>query len=80
MTTIKHLILVKLEEENEIHGIYNLAELVFTNNRVWLRKQLAQLQQEGSLYVIHNGPGRGRRNIIRRSNRNSPGYPRKVKP
>lgn len=76
MATLKNLILIALEEDKEIHGTNNLAELLLTD-RFWLRRQLDQLEQEGLLDIIRPArPGRGHKNIIRR-NRNSPGYPRR---
>lgn len=79
MSTIKNLILLALEEDkdNEIHGTNHLAELLLTENRAWVRSKLRELQRQGVLNIINSGPGRGRKNIIRR-NRNSPGYPRKA--
>lgn len=77
MSTIKNLILLALEEDNEIHGTNHLAELLLTENRAWVRGKLRELQRQGVLNIIKSGPGRGRKNIIRR-NRNSPGYPRKA--
>lgn len=79
MATIKNMILLALEEDDEIYGTNNLAELLLTKERKWVRAQLRELQQQGFLNIIRNGPGRGHKNIIRR-NRNSPGLPRKVKP
>lgn len=79
MSTIKSLILLALEEDDEIYGTNDLAETLLTKERKWVRITLRGLEQQGLLEIVRNGPGRGRKNIIRR-NRNSPGYPRKVNP
>lgn len=77
MSTLKNLILIALEEDEEIHGTNNLAELLLTRDRFWLRKKITELQQEGLLDIFRPArPGRGHKNIIR-LNRNSPGYPRR---
>lgn len=79
MSTIKNLILLALEDDDEIYGTNDLAQTLLTKERKWVRITLRGLEQQGLLEIVRNGPGRGRKNIIRR-NRNSPGYPRKVNP
>lgn len=80
MATIKNLILIALEDhEGEIHGTENLAELLLSHDHSWVRRQLNELEALRLIRIIRSRGGRGHKNIIRR-NRNSPGYPRKVKP
>lgn len=78
MSTIKNLIMIALEDEDEIHGTENLAELLLSHNHTWVRRKLNELEASRLIRIIRTRGGRGNKNIIRR-NRNSPGYPRKVK-
>ena len=71
------MILLALEKDDEIYGTNNIARLLLSKNKTWIIKQLRDLEQQDLLEIVRNGPGRGRKNIIRR-NRNSPGYPRKA--
>lgn len=79
MATIKNLILAELENnDDEIFGTENIAQRLLANNHAWVRRVLDLLEQDGELEIIRTRGGRGHKNIIRR-NRNSPGYPRKVR-
>ncbi len=76
MATLENFILIALEEDEEIHGTNNLAQILYAD-RFWLRRKLNQLERDGLLDIVRPArPGRGHKNIIR-INRNSPGYPRR---
>lgn len=77
MTSIRDMILIVLCD-GDVYGTQHLAhDLINTRDVNHVRKIINELEEQGTITVIRNGPGRGRRNIIRR-NRNSPGYPRKT--
>ena len=82
MTTIRNLILIIVNDAEEIHGTETLVRILREefetgHDRAWTREQLAALEASGELEILHHGPGRGHKNIIRK-NRNSPGYPRRT--
>ncbi len=78
LTTIERIRLA-LDELQEIHGMeYLTYEVVGAASKTWIRCQLRRLESDGEIYVQRSNGGRGQKNIIRKRNRNSPGYPRKV--
>lgn len=77
-SAIKQYILTVLDQHGEISGIFNLGQnFIFTQNIAWLRRKLEELRTENKIEIVSGGPRGIKR--IRKVNRNSPGYPRRVR-
>jgi len=75
-SVIREIILAVVNTQHEVIGIFNLGmNHVGCNNIGWVREQLHVLEKAGQITMIPQGNGRP--TIIRKRNRNSPGYPRR---
>lgn len=74
--SITDKILSALEEYQVIYGTDHLAiDILGTQNKSWVICKVNKLAALGELTVSPTKGGRGRKTIIRRKNRNSPGSP-----
>lgn len=79
MTTIAIAILDELDRHGgEIHGTEHLAyDLLNCDNKSHVLSLLRRAEEQGDVIIIQSAGGRGRKTIIRKRNRNSPGQPRR---
>lgn len=79
MTRIREMIIRILSANGgEIAGTEHLAhDHLNCFDKRYVRSQLRELEDAQEILIIHSNGGRGNKNIIRKKNRNSAGYPRK---
>ena len=79
MTAIRDLIIMVLDRNGgELHGMEHLSiDELDCNNKGWVRQCIQRVEAAGLIEVVRTRGGRGHKNIIRKKNRNSTGYPRK---
>ena len=71
-----YLLILNETAQHEVNGISTLSKIVNCHNKSWLLNLLRRAQSIGEITIIDNGISKPK--TIRRINRNSPGYRRRI--